>query len=946
MKRGIPIILTALGLLLSFGLLRLWLPASTTGGPLPALQGEAALNHLKEQGLYGSLQEAVTAARFSFYQEPKRRGAWLAYNPAQRLSARLTSDGLQVVTGGDEGGSHRLGVKLRGAGYGERLMAAKAGRLTAIDARAEIRHELPQSAIIEWYQNTAAGLEQGFTIESAPGERRAGERLRVALALEGELTANVVEGGKALEFRDDAMRPELRYDHLVVRDGTGRELEARMAAPEKEGEVWLEVDDRKAVWPITIDPTFTQQQKLEAPDARSGDAFGWSVAISGDTVVVGAPFDADRAGSQQGSAYVFVRNGAVWSLQQKLLASDARSGFSFGDSVAISDDTIVVGAVLTNGPTINFQGSAYVFVRNGGVWSQQQELFASDAEVNDRFGDSVAISGDTLVVGASKDDGAAGGDQGSAYVFVRSGGVWTQQQKLISSDAAAGDNFGWSMSISGETVVVGAPFASGAAGSNQGSAYVFVRNGGVWSQQQELIASDAAAGDQFGHSVAISGETVVVGARNHAGAAGLQQGSAYVFARSEGVWSEQQELLASDGGAFDLFGGNSVAISGETVVVGAELGGAAANRQGSAYVFARSGTVWTQQQKLLASDGEPFDNFGWSVGISGGTVVVGAMFDDGAGGGNQGSAYVFVSAPTNTPPAITAASVSRTQDLPASIGAIAQVNDVEDALNTLTVTVNGAASATVNGVTLSSISVDASGQVTASIGADCGASDASFTLRVADSGGLFAEATLNVAVTPERIPPVIACPANVVVTLPPNTTDTGMVVNYPEPTATDNCTASPIITTSQASGTVFPVGLTTVNVTATDAANNQATCSFTVTVRYNFSGFFQPVNNPPTVNVVNAGRAIPVKFSLSGDKGLNIFGPGYPASQQIACSDGAPVSEIEQTVTAGGSSLSYDAESDTYTYVWKTEEPWAGTCRQLIVRLNDGSERVAFFKFK
>jgi hypothetical protein len=176
--------------------------------------------------------------------------------------------------------------------------------------------------------------------------------------------------------------------------------------------------------------------------------------------------------------------------------------------------------------------------------------------------------------------------------------------------------------------------------------------------------------------------------------------------------------------------------------------------------------------------------------------------------------------------------------------------------------------------------------------------------------------------------------------------DTGMVVNYPAPTATDNCTASPSITTSQASGTIFPVGLTTVNVTATDAANNQATCSFTVTVRYNFSGFFQPVDNPPTVNVVNAGRAIPVKFSLSGDKGLNIFAAGFPGSQQITCSDGAPTSEIEQTVTAGGSSLSYNAESDAYTYVWKTEEPWTGTCRRLILRLNDGSERVAFFKFK
>ncbi|MGH9849841.1 MAG: PxKF domain-containing protein [Blastocatellia bacterium] len=250
------------------------------------------------------------------------------------------------------------------------------------------------------------------------------------------------------------------------------------------------------------------------------------------------------------------------------------------------------------------------------------------------------------------------------------------------------------------------------------------------------------------------------------------------------------------------------------------------------------------------------------------------------------------------------------------------------------------------GVTVSSISVDASGQVSASVGATCNASTASFTLHVTDSGGLFAEATLNVTSAPETTPPVLTCPANVVVTLPPNTMDTGMVVNYPAPTATDNCTASPTITASQASGSVFPAGITTVQVTATDAANNQATCSFTVTVRYNFSGFFPPVANPPTVNVVNAGRAIPVKFSLSGNKGLNIFAAGYPVSQQIACSDGAPASDIEQTVTAGGSSLSYDAASDQYTYVWKTEKSWAGACRQLIVRLNDGSERVAYFKFK
>jgi len=958
MKRGIPIILTVLGLLLSLGLLRLWLSAPTTGGPPPAVQGEAALNHLKGQGLDGSLQEAVTAASYGFYREPKRRGDWLAYNPAQRLSARLTPDGLQVVTGGDEGRARRLGMKLRSAGYGERQMAAKTGRLTGSGARAEIHHELPQSqspnsqsAIIEWYHNTAAGLEQGFTIESAPGERRDGERLRVALALEGELRAEAVEGGQALEFRDDAGRRALRYDHLVVRDGAGRELEARMAVSEEDGEVWLEVDDRDAVWPVTIDPTFTQQQKLGASDVSPGARFGGALAISGDTVVVGAQFHDGAAGIDQGTAYVFIRSSSgAWTQQQKLEPSFAAENSRFGASVAISGDTVVVGAPGDPGELGLQQGSAYVFVRSGGVWSEQRKLEASDPAQFDGFGSSVAISDDTIVVGAVLASGALSNDQGAAYVFVRSGGgVWTQTQKLEVSvpDARIASFFGDSVAISGDTFVIGAPnYFDGAAGFGQGAAYVFVRSGGVWSEQQKLLASDPGPFELFGDSVAISGDTVVVGASFGTGAVDPQQGTAYVFVRSGAVWSEQQKLEAPDAAANVRFG-DSVAISGDTVVVGSFLAaGAVGPQQGKAYVFMRSGPVWTLQQNLVPSDAEALDQFGSSVALSGETLMVGAQGDRRVTPPRFPIGSVYVFAPANTPPAITAANVSRTQDLPASVSSIAQVNDAEDALNILTVTVNDAASATVNGVTVSSISVDASGQVTAGVSAACGASDASFTLRVTDSGGLFAETTLNVTVIPETTPPLITCPSNVVVILPPNTMDTGMVVNYPAPSAIDNCTASPIVSASQASGTVFPVGLTTVNVTATDAANNQATCSFTVTVLYDFSGFFQPVDNQPVVNVVNAGRAIPVKFSLSGDKGLNIFAAGHPASQQIACGDGAPASEIEQTVTAGGSSLSYDAESDTYTYVWKTEESWAGTCRQLIVRLNDGSERVAFFKFR
>jgi hypothetical protein len=203
--------------------------------------------------------------------------------------------------------------------------------------------------------------------------------------------------------------------------------------------------------------------------------------------------------------------------------------------------------------------------------------------------------------------------------------------------------------------------------------------------------------------------------------------------------------------------------------------------------------------------------------------------------------------------------------------------------------------------------------------------------------------TVNVV---DTTAPVISCPANVVVTLPPNSPATSMVVNYPAVTATDSCSSSVTVASSPASGSVFPAGTTTVNSTATDGAGNPSSCSFTVTVLYNFTGFFQPVSNLPVLNVVNAGRAIPVKFSLSGNKGLNIFAPDSPASGPIMCNSSDPATDLQDTVTAGGSSLSYDAATDQYVYVWKTSTAWAGTCRQLVVELNDGSVHRANFKFK
>ncbi len=218
------------------------------------------------------------------------------------------------------------------------------------------------------------------------------------------------------------------------------------------------------------------------------------------------------------------------------------------------------------------------------------------------------------------------------------------------------------------------------------------------------------------------------------------------------------------------------------------------------------------------------------------------------------------------------------------------------------------------------------------------------TLTVEDTGGGSDSDDVVINIV-DTTAPVINCPANVVVTLPPHSTATSAVVNYPAVTAADDCSSGVSVNSTPASGSVFPLGTTTVNATASDGTNSSG-CSFTVTVIYNFTGFFPPVSNLPAVNVVNAGRAIPVKFSLSGNKGLNIFAPNSPSSGTIACNSSDPAVTLEDTVSAGGSTLTYDAASDQYVYVWKTDPSWAGTCRQLVVTLNDGSIYRANFKFK
>ena len=385
--------------------------------------------------------------------------------------------------------------------------------------------------------------------------------------------------------------------------------------------------------------------KLTASDGAAGDRFGYRVSISGNVAIVGA-YEDDDNGNGSGSAYIYEMNESAghWDEVAKLTAADGTAGDDFGRGVSISGNTAIIGANYDddNG---NGSGSAYVFEKNEstGHWNETAKLTASDGAEGDKFGRSVSVSGNIAIVGAYEDDDKDS-DSGSAYLFEKdeTTGQWIETAKLTASDGAANDEFGRSVSVSGNVVIVGALYDND-KGSDSGSAYVFEKDQstGHWNQTAKLTASDGAAYDEFGHSVSVSGHIVVVGAYYDDKNNGI--GSAYVYEKdaSTGYWSETAKLTASDGAPDDLFG-VSVSISDNIVIVGAYYDDDNDRNSGSAYLFERDDSTgqWGEVAKLTASDGEADDYFGRSVSISGKAAVVGAYLED-SNGSSSGSAYVF-----------------------------------------------------------------------------------------------------------------------------------------------------------------------------------------------------------------------------------------------------------------------------------------------------------------
>ena len=364
--------------------------------------------------------------------------------------------------------------------------------------------------------------------------------------------------------------------------------------------------------------------KVVSSDIQAEDYFAWSVAVSGTTAIIGAPFD-DDGGPDAGAAYVF--DTATGQQLFKLTASDATAGDKFGFAVAISGTTAVVGAPEDDHLGVA-SGSAYLFDLSTG--QQLFKLVGVDTERDDRFGSSVAISGTTAIVGAPFEWIGVDYYAGAAYQFDTTTGQ--QTAKLNASDADYGDFFGYSVGIFEQTVIVGA-YENQDDGGSSGSAYLFDTT--TMQQTAKLTASDAAEGDRFGWSVAISGTTAIVGATRDDDE-GSNSGSAYLF----DTISAQQfaKLTASDGGEDDSFG-TSVSISGTTAVVGARYDDDGGDRSGSAYLFdTRTGT---QISKLAASDAAAGDEFGVSVTIRGGICIVSAPTDI-----PGGSAYMFHLSPS------------------------------------------------------------------------------------------------------------------------------------------------------------------------------------------------------------------------------------------------------------------------------------------------------------
>jgi hypothetical protein len=552
----------------------------------------------------------------------------------------LNSPGLQYVTTDTQAGTFVLGNT-----YSVRLSVSGTPGATGIPGTRGLGYDVEINPLAYYIMFDGVGYPSYIPVVN-PGAYTAGSRVR--------LSAFGGPGGYAEGTVTSVNETTIYYTVEVLNDFGYGSLEGpfTVSIAGNPGAQGSQGDGYSVS--LAANYNYAQVQKLLASDKASDDYLGSLISISadGNTAIIGAASESTSPNFYQGAAYIFTRSGITWTQQAKLLANDAANSDYFGISVSISADgnTAIIGAYNEGTSPNSQQGAAYVFTRSGSTWTQQAKLLAGDAVSVDAFGYSVSLSsdGNTALIGAIYEDTSAATSNGAAYVFTRSGSTWTQQAKLLASDFGNNDQFGTSVYLSsdGNTALIGAATET-TSFSSQGAAYVFTRSGSTWTQQAKLLAGDAGSNDYLGLAVSLSadGNTALLGARNESTSPTTENGAAYVFTRSGSTWTQQAKLLAGDKASYDYFG-NSVSLSsnGNIAIIGAYLEATSPNSSnGAAYVFTRSGSTWTQQQKIGANDAANSDYFGRSVALSadGSVAMISADGEDTSPTSQQGAVYVF-----------------------------------------------------------------------------------------------------------------------------------------------------------------------------------------------------------------------------------------------------------------------------------------------------------------